>query len=409
MTQLRAFSPDQQEALGAITRWFTRARVGQAAQTFFLAGPAGTGKTTIAREVPALLGAETLFGAFTGKAAQVLRSKGCAPASTLHSLIYIRVSTAAEARLPIVQRRLRDELLQPAEYHALLLEERELKLQLAQQQWIVNPDSELGQADLLICDEVSMVNEDVALDLLSFGVPILVLGDPEQLPPVSGGGFFTARPPDYLLTQVHRQAGGSPVLDLATRIREGGRLGPFDRRFLNVAALLDHEQVLCGRRSTRWQLIADMRARLGRPFALPVSGDKIMCLRNDREIGIFNGQLFEVIETGPGVRSGFHGLHLLSDADTVLRVDAPAAPFISDADEREACDGRRRLPAGAGLFTFANAITVHKSQGSEWSSVALIDEASIFSRSDPDTPRRWLYTGITRASRHISIGAGWTA
>jgi exodeoxyribonuclease V len=408
VTYRNSFSPDQQGALDAITRWFIAARRGLAPQTFFLAGPAGTGKTTIAREVPGLLRASCLFAAFTGKASQVLRSKGCEPASTLHSLIYIRVSTAAEIRLPIVQRQLRAELLDPIMRAQLEFEERELKLQLAQQQWIVNPDSDLAAADLLICDEVSMVNEDVALDLLSFGVPILVLGDPEQLPPVSGGGFFTARPPDYLLTQVHRQAGGSPVLDLATRIREGGRLGPFDRRYLDVASLLDHEQVLCGRRRTRWELITDMRQRLGRPFALPVPGDKLMCLRNDREIGIYNGQLFEVVEVGPGSRPGMHGLQLVSDADTALRINAPAGPFISDAEEREATDGRRRLPAETGLFTFANAITVHKSQGSEWRSVALIDEASIFSR-DPDTPRRWLYTGITRASQQISIGSGWNA
>lgn len=408
MTHRKAFSPDQQGALEAITRWFIGARRGLASQVFYLAGPAGTGKTTIAREVPELLRARTLFAAFTGKASQVLRSKGCEPASTLHSLIYIRVSSAAEAQLRVVQQRLRAELLDPTEHRALLLEERELKLQLQQQQWMVNPDSELAEADLLICDEVSMVNEDLALDLLSFGVPILVLGDPEQLPPVSGAGYFTNRAPDYMLTQVHRQAGESPVLALATKIREGGRLGPFERQFLNVGMLLDHDQVLCGRRATRWQLINDMRARLGRPFALPVPGDKVMCLRNDREAGIWNGQLFEVIDIGAGGRPGFHGMHLLSDADTALKIDAPAGPFISDKDEREACEGRRRLPAGAGLFTFANAITVHKSQGSEWPNVALIDEASIFAR-DPDTPRRWLYTGITRASQQIAIASGWQA
>lgn len=408
MTHRNSFSPDQQGALAAITQWFVAARRGRSPQVFYLAGPAGTGKTTIAREVPELLGARSLFAAFTGKAAQVLRSKGCEPASTLHSLIYIRVSSAAELRLPVVQRRLRQELLSPSEHRALLIEERELKLQLSQQQWIVNPDSDLAAADLLICDEVSMVNDDLALDLLSFGVPILVLGDPEQLPPVSGGGYFTARIPDYTLTQVHRQAGESPVLSLATRIREGGRLGPFDRQYLDVDALLDHDQVLCGKRLTRWQLIGDMRERRRRPFGLPVPLDKIMCLRNDREQGIYNGQLFEVLHVAAAARPGFHALHLRTDTDEILRVDAPPGPFISDQEERAATEQRRRLPAGAGLFTFADAITVHKSQGSEWRRVALIDEASIFSR-DPDTPRRWLYTGITRASEVCSIGSGWRA
>lgn len=407
MTHRNAFSPDQQAALDAITRWFVAARRGCAPQVFYLAGPAGTGKTTIAREVPGLLRTSCLFAAFTGKAAQVLRSKGCEPASTLHGLIYTRVSTAAELRLHVVEQLLK-EFLPEHERAELLTERAELKLKVNDGAWVVNIDSDLAAAGLLICDEVSMVNEELARDLLSFGVPVLVLGDPEQLPPVSGGGYFTAHTPDYLLTQVHRQAGNSPVLALATRVRQGGRLGPFDRSYLNVDSLLAHDQVLCGRRTTRWSLITDMRQRLGRPFALPVPGDKVMCLRNDRELQIYNGQMFEVISTVPSERPGFHGLHLLSDADTALRIDAPAGPFISDADEREVTDQRRRLPSNAGVFTFANAITVHKSQGSEWQDVALIDEASIFYR-DADTPRRWLYTGITRASRRITIGTAWQA
>ncbi len=50
-----------------------------------------------------------------------------------------------------------------------------------------------------------MVDEALGRDLLSFGTPILVLGDPGQLPPVSGGGFFTEAEPDFLLTEIHRQ------------------------------------------------------------------------------------------------------------------------------------------------------------------------------------------------------------
>ena len=47
------------------------------------------------------------------------------------------------------------------------------------------------KAALIIIDECSMVDEDLGKDLLSFGKPTLVLGDPAQLPPVKGGGYFT--------------------------------------------------------------------------------------------------------------------------------------------------------------------------------------------------------------------------
>ena len=61
-------------------------------------------------------------------------------------------------------------------------------------------------------DECSMVDEELGRDLLSFGKPILVLGDPAQLPPVKGGGFFTETAPDVMLTEIHRQAEGSAII-----------------------------------------------------------------------------------------------------------------------------------------------------------------------------------------------------
>ena len=55
---------------------------------FRLFGYAGTGKTTLARYFAENVDGEVQFAAFTGKAAQVLRTKGCDNASTIHSLIY---------------------------------------------------------------------------------------------------------------------------------------------------------------------------------------------------------------------------------------------------------------------------------------------------------------------------------
>ena len=64
-------------------------------------------------------------------------------------------------------------------------------------------------------DECSMVDAELGRDLLSFGKPILVLGDPAQLPPVKGGGFFTEAEPDVMLTQIHRQAEDNPIIRLS--------------------------------------------------------------------------------------------------------------------------------------------------------------------------------------------------
>jgi ATP-dependent exoDNAse (exonuclease V) alpha subunit len=73
----------------------------------------------------------------------------------------------------------------------------------------------MAEAHLAIIDEVSMVNEEMANDLMSFDVPILVVGDPGQLPPIEGAGYFTNREPDIFLREIHRQAADNPIIRLA--------------------------------------------------------------------------------------------------------------------------------------------------------------------------------------------------
>src|SRR5215467_15390637 len=83
------FSPHQDAALKAVAAWL-KAKPGRnnTPQVFRLFGYAGTGKTTLARHIAAGIDGKVLFAAFTGKAACVMRSKGCRGASTIHRLIY---------------------------------------------------------------------------------------------------------------------------------------------------------------------------------------------------------------------------------------------------------------------------------------------------------------------------------
>jgi exodeoxyribonuclease V len=157
--------PQQEAALKAVARWLNRGEP----QIFRLFGYAGTGKTTLAKKIAGDVEGEVAFGAFTGKAALVLRAKGCAEARTIHSLIY-----------------------------------RATETETGEPSFVLNEDSTVARSKLVIIDECSMVDAELGRDLLSFGVPILVLGDPGQLPPVKGGGFFTGTDPDIMLTEVHR-------------------------------------------------------------------------------------------------------------------------------------------------------------------------------------------------------------
>ena len=92
------FTPHQDDALKAVSDWM-KAKPGSngTPQVFRLFGFAGTGKTTLATHIADDIDGEVKFAAFTGKAASVMRGKGCRGASTIHSLIYRARESGEEA------------------------------------------------------------------------------------------------------------------------------------------------------------------------------------------------------------------------------------------------------------------------------------------------------------------------
>ncbi|MBV8185562.1 MAG: AAA family ATPase [Hyphomicrobiales bacterium] len=364
------FSPHQEAALKAVSAWLDAKRKGQGAPPIFrLFGYAGTGKTTLARHLAQNVSGKVLFAAFTGKAALMMRSKGCSGASTIHSLIY-RARESGEERPNF-------------------------------ELW---DDSPAAEAKLIVIDECSMVDAELGRDLLSFGVPLLVLGDPAQLPPIQGGGFFTDARPDAMLTEVHRQAQDDPIVRLSMEVREGRRLtfGEYGvsqvvkRSQLDPARVHGADQVLVGRNATRRAYNARMRETRGFADILPLAGDKLVCLRNNRRKGLFNGGLW-VVKDRRQRKSGTLALRLAPEEDIggrPVRVSARSECFTGNI---EAFAWEERKPYDE--FDFGYVLTVHKSQGSQWDDVVLFDESFAFSESRS----RWLYTGITRAAKRLTL------
>src|SRR5579862_395453 len=206
------FSPRQDDALKAVGDWL-KAKPGSngTPQVFRLFGYAGTGKTTLAKHLADHADGEVKFAAFTGKAASVMRGKGCKDASTIHSLIY----RARESGEEVPSFDLWD-------------------------------DAPASKAKLIVIDECSMVDGELGRDLMSFGVPVMVLGDPAQLPPIQGGGFFTESEPDVMLTEVHRQAEDNPIIRMSMDIREGKELdvGRYGESCVVEKQELDPQRVL---------------------------------------------------------------------------------------------------------------------------------------------------------------------
>jgi exodeoxyribonuclease-5 len=405
-------SLEQDRALKAVEAWRTDPT---AQQVFRLFGYAGTGKTTLA-----MLLAEAahypLFAAFTGKAAHVLRTKGCDGASTIHSLIYhtkdksraqLKETEAQLAQLLLELRRdgatdaQIDDNRRVQDLRDMLKRER---AHLSQPAFSLNPDSEVRSADLVIIDECSMVDGRMGEDLLSFGTKVLVLGDPAQLPPVMGGGFFTEdHTPDVMLEEIHRQAAESPIIRLATEVRQGNRVSiggddmcrVIDVEDMNAEIALGADQLLVGRNKSRHNYNRRMRNLLGRTrMDAPEPGDKLVCLRNNHEKGLLNGAVWHATDVGAVTDDRVFMEVSPEDGGEPLQVEAHRS-YFTDCDEQMAWWERRE----AEEFDYGYAMTVHKAQGSQWSNVLLFDESFCF-RADR---HRWLYTGITRAADKLTV------
>lgn len=363
------FSPQQAAALDSVAHWLKNDT--KTKPIFRLFGYAGTGKTTLAKYLAEGLDGEVVYAAFTGKAALMMALNGCEGATTIHQLIY-----------------------------------RPWKDSNGKMEFRLNRDSEAADAALIVLDECSMVDEAMARDLLSFGTPILALGDPAQLPPIKGAGYFTEAAPDAMLTEVHRQAKDSPILRLATTVREGGelelgsygasRVVPDDS--LELEEILAADQVLVGRNVTRRHLNAAIREALGYETEMPVVGDRLVCLRNNHDLGVYNGGIFTVTSEPHQTRFSDKLSMLVRSADFpgAEEVRISVRPeFFTNEEERLSKEELRK----SHHFGYGYALTVHKAQGSQWDNVIIDNESDFFGRMR----RAWIYTAITRAKERVTI------
>jgi exodeoxyribonuclease-5 len=269
----------------------------------------------------------------------------------------------------------------------------------------VNPDSPIRSANLLIIDEASMIGSELGQVLLSFGTPVLVVGDPMQLSPVKGTGFFTRTIPDFTLKEAHRHEGEPGLAEFATSVRQGQRGGDGDfgsykiQSLLSLTArdLLEADQVLVGRNKTRDRVNERVRELLGHADPLPEAGDKLVCRKNNAKRGFFNGQTW-IVRAAQKVKDRKIRLRIapegIVDAASVRKVTLCREHFVEAAEASAQFDPRQQ-----NRFEYGFALTVHMAQGSEWENVLLIDEAECMG----EDARSWLYTGVTRASRHLTI------
>lgn len=380
-----------------------------------IGGYAGTGKTTI---IPHLVkrikdvGREVVNGgiriaycAFTGKAAFVIETKigkyidyRYDTCSTIHSLMYWpEYEYNHKGEKVIVGWTKKDEL----------------------------------EADLIIIDEASMVNEMIFLDLLEYNIPIIAIGDHGQLPPIKGN-FNLMEKPDFMLKEIHRQALNNPIIKVATNARRHGFIH-FGAYSNNVFKLhwrdqgrikfdkinWDTPDIICltGLNATRVQITKRIRRNLGYKEDVIYPGERAMCLKNNHDSGIMNGQLGTVDWSLP-LNEDYISATIAMDSIEGYYQTIMYAPAFGQSDygscynkEFDKDDVAKRMlkkepVKRIDLFDFGYATTVHKSQGSEWNRVVLFEQRNRH-QSDDDY-RRWLYTAVTRAKEKLFvIGNYW--
>lgn len=475
-------SPDQAKALDLVREWFAEAPRGRycnvadelddgdelppgcapyphthgaahSHRVLAVGGLAGTGKTTLLRRLSEELDCRIAYGAPTHKAAHVLRDKLTEKerlnVRTYFSLVYyakpyttcgITGNFMAE-----LQRGIGDnppcECGMPDDCECPLI----YKPCQRESTHTCRPEEQLsferrpaigGFRDLVVVDEASMIPTERVEDIRAMGIPVLLIGDHGQLPPVKEEMNPWMLSPDAELSTNFRQDEASGIVAVALGARERGfvPLGTYgdgstvvtNLNNTKCVDLLDPERftpsasraIICWTNAMRAGLnlkfhgegpvrVGDRVISLGsyeRPVVSKVEGDTrvgdLAGWRVDTTEQVFNGSVGEVVAviptTNPRQRDRLVSLVIQLDGGPLVLTTASLEQFGKDRKL-----GPNERPRGCQLWDYAYALTAHKAQGSEYDDVIVIDQGRMPERN------RWLYTAITRAKKRLVVIGWW--
>lgn len=365
-----------------------------------IAGYAGSGKSTLIKFIIAALGVnpttDVCYVAFTGKAATVLKQKGCPNAVTAHKLLY-KAKPMPNGTYKFIPRG---------------AFENEYKV--------------------IVVDEVSMLPKVMWDLLLSHGVYVLATGDPGQLPPIDkDSDNHILDNPHVFLDEIMRQAQDSEIIRLSMWIRDGKPLAQFPCKGEQVQIFTKDQvvsgmydwadQILCATNNTRTNINNIVRNQKGF-IGDPQEGDKIISLKNhwdylsnsgdwaltNGSIGTIEGYSKQNIRFAPWICEEPVTYMITSmnledgDCFSGVPIDYKALttgkPALDNKQAYQLAKSKKGIPPFD--FAYAYAITCHKAQGSEWNKVLVFEEGFPF---DTEEHRRWLYTAVTRASEKVVI------
>lgn len=376
-----------------------------------ISGFAGSGKSTLIKFIIAAMGLsneEVRYTAYTGKAANVLKNKGCEGATTVHKLIYhARLQASGKYRfIPKTPGEIRAEGIK-----------------------------------VVVVDEVSMLPMKMWKLLCSYPFYIIAAGDPEQLPPIMESAKedpnnHVLDKPHIFLDEIMRQAQESEIIRLSMHVRENKPLNSFpcvneqvmliDKRAITGDVLKWADQILCATNRVKNDFNKKLRDLYGFE-ASPQLNDKIINLHNEWDISstignpLTNGIIGNVksisydIWDYPGFIRNTVGKISVPILWITISGDEPDEEFQElPFDYQELISGTPSLTSREEYLiltkvktavplhgNFGYAVTVWKAQGSEWDKVLLYPEPRW--PSDPVERRKFLYTGVTRAREKLVV------
>lgn len=341
-----------------------------------LTGGPGTGKSRTVAAVVALAenqGRTVALAAPTGRAAKRLEELTDAPATTVHRLLGAQGRTGTFAR---------------------------------GEAWPLD-------AQVVVVDEASMLDAELAAALVEAcadGTHLLLVGDPAQLPSIGAGrilGDLIAADliPTTELTTLYRQAEGGSIARLATAVR-GGELPPVDDPTREVVVVPATGAAEAAHRTV--QLVTDA---IPRAIGVPAAEVQVVTPVHRGPAGTIalNAVLKDRLNPGPGTVAGFDpGDRVVATAN---HLDLEPVGFANGevGTITHAKDGTVTVSFAGGSVNVSGkaltdlrhgwAITVHRAQGSEWPAVVSVLPAE----AGGLLSRPLVYTGFTRAQRHLSI------
>ena len=325
--------------------------------------------------------------AYTGKAALVLKEKGCENSMTAHRLLYY----SKERPDGTFEHKPRKVL----EYNY----------------------------KLIVVDEVSMLPSDMFELLLSHHVHVIALGDPGQLPPIEGESEILAHP-HVFLDEIVRQAQDSAIIRLSMDIREGlplklckgDEVSIVPKNRINDAYYAGADQIIAAKNITRSNINWICRKiKFGTNIPNhPINGEKTICLKNYWDVISNQGDpaINGMIGTLDNVNYQ-HNVYKYKNqmfADFVIgnnnqfkslfmdyKLFTEGKQTVSNDTWKEFLGMPKPL-----LFDYGYCITCHKGQGSEWDKVLVINEYM----KGTDW-KRWAYTACTRARQKLIMAVDY--